>query len=480
MTKYGRERAFLVREMQEAYRRYAEGDLGEVRQKSRFDLVTDIDCNIEGALSAAILAAFPGDHIHGEETSGQQPIEGRTWTIDPIDGTCNMAIGVKLYGVQCALFDGGEVVLSVIYLPHFSELIWAEKGEGCWLNDRRVFVKRNAPIEQAVVSFGDYPHAKTPRVADRQHAAVRYLYSRIAKIRMFGAACIDFYGVAAGKTDATVVITKNLWDIAPGILMCREAGALLCNLRGEPYAFGDAGVVACAGEEIAALIRRAFNGEYRLPGQDKRYKLCIFDFDGVILNSEPCHYRAWNEAFRTVGAGMSEEEYHPLKSTGRTNILRYLEQKLGRALTGAEREKIVAVKDSAYRRESAVLLRRDLIGGVTAFLQLLARRGVSAAIASSGAHTLETAERFGVLDLFDFVADGSVPMPKKPAPDLFLYVSRLLGVPPEACLVFEDAPAGLAAARAAGMDVVAVGGAQSQDALLSVASFCDLLQDPAD
>ncbi|MCH5160249.1 MAG: inositol monophosphatase [Clostridiales bacterium] len=256
--KYQKERDFIVAEIKRIYAKYAQQGIDDVTQKTQFDLVTNIDIGIEKELTESILNAFPNDKIHGEETSNTQEIVGRTWTIDPIDGTCNMSGQLPLYGVQCALFEQGEVVFSVIYLPHFGETLVAEKGCGCYLNGKRVEVKRHGTLNNALVSFGDYPHYKTPEVAERQHRAIAHLITQIAKIRMFGAACIDFAFVAAGRTDGTVVITRNLWDIAPGILMCQEAGAILTNLEGQPYKFGDSGVVASATKELSQLIATAF------------------------------------------------------------------------------------------------------------------------------------------------------------------------------------------------------------------------------
>ena len=256
--KFQKEYDIIVAEIKRIYAKYACHGIDNVSQKAQFDLVTNIDIGIEKELTESILKAFPNDKIHGEETSSTQDIVGRTWTIDPIDGTCNMSGQLPLYGVQCALLQDGEIVFAVIYLPHFNEIMVAEKDGGCFLNGKRVTVKRNGTLNNALVSFGDYPHYKKPDVALRQHRAIGQLMTQIAKIRMFGAACIDFAFVAAGRTDGTVVITRNLWDIAPGILTCKEAGAVITNLDGKPYSFGDNGVVASATEELSQLIATAF------------------------------------------------------------------------------------------------------------------------------------------------------------------------------------------------------------------------------
>lgn len=252
------ERELLSKKIIDIYNKNTRQGISNIIQKSTFDLVTDIDFNIEKDLSKVILENFPNDLIHGEETTHKELTDKRTWTIDPIDGTCNMANTIPVYGVQLALFEKNEPVLSMIYLPNFNMFMYAVKGEGSYLNGVKVNVKQNNPLNNAMISFGDYTH-KSVLLADLQHKAIGYLYPRIAKIRMFGAACVDFLCCASGKTDGTVVITKNLWDLAPGILICKEAGAIITNLTGEPYHFGDEGAVASCNMEIAQLLNNAFN-----------------------------------------------------------------------------------------------------------------------------------------------------------------------------------------------------------------------------
>ena len=174
--KYEAEKNILVKAIEQIYIKYSRNGLGNVVQKTQFDLVTDIDCGIEYELAQIIRQNFPQDKIHGEETSSDQIIEGRTWTIDPIDGTCNMASSIPLYGVQCALFENSEVVFSIIYLPHFDELFFAEQGAGCYLNGKRVFVKQNEDINNAIVSFGDY------RISVSANCQNSYVWRRVHRL----------------------------------------------------------------------------------------------------------------------------------------------------------------------------------------------------------------------------------------------------------------------------------------------------------
>lgn len=472
--KYEKELQTIRAAMERAFAAYG-GTERHTRQKAAFDLVTDIDLNIERDLTEAIRAAFPADTVLGEEFAADAAMQGRTWSVDPIDGTCNMANGLPLFGMQCALIEGGEPVLACIYLPFAQEWIWAAAGEGCYCGARRVRVAADTESQNAIISFGDYPH-KDGVLAAAQHAAVRKLYPKVGKIRMFGAACMDFASVAQGRTHGTVVITKNVWDIAPGILLCREAGAVVTDLHGKPYRFGAEGVAVAANELLAGWIADAFRTELRLEtgAGTRSFDGCIFDFDGVILDSERYHYRAWRKAFAGVGAALSEEEYLDLRSTGRENVFAFLEHKIGRRLTAEERRSLGSVKDEAYRAYAEHMGEADLIPGVREFLERLRATGVRTVVASSGKATAELVARFGLAPLFDAVLDGNAPHPKKPAPDLFLAAAERIGVEPARCVVFEDSPAGVKAAFAGGMAVVTVGALHAEKAVAGCRDFIEL------
>ena len=254
--QYERELKFIKEQMALAYKKFG-GEKRTVTQKRAFDLVTDLDLNIERYLTDAIKNAFPGDTVLGEEFSSAANLQGRVWSLDPIDGTCNMANGSKLYGVQVAILNDSEGVLGVVYLPHFDEWYYAVKGEGAWCNGEKIKVAAGVDLQNALVSVGDYPHRNT-EMARIEHEAIRMIFPKVGKMRMFGGACMDFAFTASGKTHACVIITRNVWDIAPGLVICKEAGALVCNLQGGEYRFGDDGVIAAANREVFALVKDSF------------------------------------------------------------------------------------------------------------------------------------------------------------------------------------------------------------------------------
>lgn len=472
-----KELKFIKYEIEKAYTECSNIDY-DIVQKSAFDLVTDIDLNIEKRLSAAIRETFPGDVVLGEEYSNDADLAVRTWTIDPIDGTCNMANGSKLYGVQCSLIENRDIVLAVIYLPHFNEWIYAVKGEGCYCNGEKLHAATDITVNNAIISFGDYPHKATGRTATIQHAVIGKVYPQIAKIRMFGAACIDFSSVAQGRTHGTFIMTGNLWDIAPGILLCCEAGAVVTNLKGKPYVLGDDGVIVAANQELSDLLNNSLCRKIEVnTGKEKlTFKGCIFDFDGVIIDTEKYHYLGWKKAFEFLGVDLSESEYLPLKSTGRDYIIKYAEGKVQRTFKEDEKSEALRIKDELFDKLLEQLSEKDFIAGVKDFLGCLQNKALRVAVASSSITTTELINRFSLGKLFDEILDGNVKLPKKPAPDVFLEAAKRLGVKPEECIVFEDSLAGIDAAVNAGIAVVAIGEIQSDKALFCLKDFTEIFE----
>jgi myo-inositol-1(or 4)-monophosphatase len=161
---YQAELSIIVKAMREAY--LAHGSFSRVNDKAPFDQVTDADVAIEAFLLQRIREHFPKDAILSEETLSHAGIQGRTWTVDPIDGTANFAKGFPLFGIQCALFEGGAPVMSAIWLPAFDECYTAVRGEGAYCNGERLTVLPCDP-QRALVSFGDYPHSRPEDFAER-------------------------------------------------------------------------------------------------------------------------------------------------------------------------------------------------------------------------------------------------------------------------------------------------------------------------
>ena len=250
-----KELAFMARTVREAWKACGGAELN-TREKGAFDLVTDVDLAMENFIDAAIKENFPSDIVVGEELAPLREMPpGRAWTVDPVDGTVNMAHGLPLFGVQCSFAVDGLLRAAVIYLPRYEEMYAAVKGSGAMLNGVPIRVSGRS-AEDAVISVGDYSH-KTEAHAKGQIARVGYLYDRVSKLRHFGAASVDFAWFASGRTDAFMMYTRNLWDILPGWLIAEEAGGIALSVNGGPYRSGEDGIVVCASSSVAELFREA-------------------------------------------------------------------------------------------------------------------------------------------------------------------------------------------------------------------------------
>ncbi len=249
---------FLKETLKKAYSDVCKSEI-LVSEKAEFDVVTNADQGIERIFKSELEKAFPGDRLHGEEFSSDTPLIDRTWILDPIDGTYNFSTSSPHFGLQAAFWDQGELRASVIYLPKFDEIYEAEKGKGAFCNGSRISVSQRK-VKDSIVSFGDFPAAR-PSDASDQHLLLQNCYRKIARTRMFGAACIDFAYLASGKTEGVVLFTKNKWDIAPGLLLAKEAGAFCYGIQGEEYCFSSRGIFACNHPDLFKTVTNLSKGE---------------------------------------------------------------------------------------------------------------------------------------------------------------------------------------------------------------------------
>lgn len=253
-----KELSFLKETLLKAYSEIC-GDQVLVSAKADFDVVTNVDRGIEDFFQKELKKAFPEDALLGEEYSPELPLSDRTWILDPIDGTYNFSTSSPFFGLQAAFWDCGALRASVIYLPCFGELYEATLGGGAFLNGKRLSVSDRA-VKDSIVSFGDFPPARPADAAD-QLVLLKNCYRKIARTRMFGAACMDFTHLASGKTEGVVLFTKNKWDIAPGFLLAKEAGALCYGFSGEEYSFSSRGIFACNSRALYETITEITLGE---------------------------------------------------------------------------------------------------------------------------------------------------------------------------------------------------------------------------
>lgn len=180
-------------------------------------------------------------------------------------------------------------------------------------------------------------------------------------------------------------------------------------------------------------------------------KACIFDFDGVIVDSERYHYLGWLAVAKEIGTDLTYEEYAPLKSAGRTKVIPYLFEKAGKTLQEGDIAKYVKVREEKIAVEIVKLNEKDIIPGVVDFLKLLNAHRIPCAVASASASSTGVAKRFGLYKYFNAFVDGNDKMPRKPNPDIYLEAAKRLNVDACDCVVFEDSILGVQGAKNAEM-----------------------------
>ena len=218
-----------------------------------YDVVSDNDVLIEDHIKDSISKAFPGDSFLCEE-SGSQIGSDRVWVIDPIDGTVNYTHNIPLYGIQLALMIKDEAVMAVIYLPEFDEMYTAEKDNGAYLNGRRLDVRNDVPMHDAIVSTSDYSRGSV-KFKEGQVRFMELLHDKVARFKMFGSASCDFAYFASGRTDCHIRFVRKLWDFLPGLLISMEAGGIYDHDLYDEHKL----LIMCSSEkalsEISAILK---------------------------------------------------------------------------------------------------------------------------------------------------------------------------------------------------------------------------------
>ena len=190
-----------------------------------------------------------------------------------------------------------------------------------------------------------------------------------------------------------------------------------------------------------------------------KYKGIIFDLDGVLCSTDRFHYQAWQQTAREAQAPFDETVNQRLRGVSRMESLEIILEGSPLTFTQAEKERMAEEKNARYRQLLRQMTPADMTDGVRAALTRLREASLKLAVGSSSKNARFILERLEAVSYFDAICDGTLITRSKPDPEVFLKAAGMLGLPAQACLVVEDAPAGLEAARAAGMDCAGVGGA---------------------
>jgi len=233
----------------------------KIAYKGDVDLVTEADRRSEQAVVARLRSHFPRHAILGEEGGGYGDASAQgadavrhCWYVDPLDGTTNFAHGYPCFCVSIGLAENvkpgasptpDDLLIGVVYDPIRGELFTAARGEGAFLNQRKIQVSSVASLATSLLATGFPSHKRA------QNPNIHYYWDFTMcshGVRRDGSAALDLAGVACGRFDGFWEFGLKPWDTAAGVLLVREAGGMVSDFAGRPYRLG--GPELCASNKL--------------------------------------------------------------------------------------------------------------------------------------------------------------------------------------------------------------------------------------
>lgn len=198
---------------------------------------------------------------------------------------------------------------------------------------------------------------------------------------------------------------------------------------------------------------------------------CIFDLDGVIVDTAKYHYRAWRKLANSLGFDFSETDNEQLKGVSRMQSLDIILDIGKKTLEESSKQALANQKNDWYLEYIAAMTPNEILPGIVNFLDELKTQNMRIALGSASKNAVLTLEKVKLLDRFEIIIDGTKTTRSKPDPQVFLVGAVGLGIAPKNCIVFEDAIKGIEAAHKAGMYAVGVGTSDFTRAHAVIPSF---------
>jgi myo-inositol-1(or 4)-monophosphatase len=230
----------------------------QVGYKGVIDLVTEIDHQSEAYLLGEVRRDFPDHHIFSEESGVIKGNDQQVWYIDPLDGTVNYAHHVPLFCVSIGYAAQGELTLGAVYDPLRDEMFTAERGQGAYLNGKRISASTVTELQRSLLVTG-FPYDTWN--TERDNFANFEKFGKLTQgVRRLGSAAIDLCYVGAGRFDGFWELALKPWDVAAGALVCREAGVTVTNVHGEADVLAEPQSILAAAPGIHARMLAELSG----------------------------------------------------------------------------------------------------------------------------------------------------------------------------------------------------------------------------
>ena len=225
----------------EIVRRYHGGTF-EISFKGEVDLVTEADKESEQKIVSILRKRIPGVAVLAEESGVSEGTAGRRFIVDPLDGTTNFAHGYPFFAVSIGFEQDGEIHAGVVYDPLREELFVAQKGEGAYLNGKKLRVSPAGGLRNSLLVTG-FPYDLKQDLTGNLLLFTRFMGEARA-IRRDGSAALDLCYVAAGRVDGFWEEKLGPWDTAAGSLVVMEAGGRVTDFSGRAF--------SCYGKDVLA------------------------------------------------------------------------------------------------------------------------------------------------------------------------------------------------------------------------------------
>lgn len=225
-----------------------------IKVKDKNSYVTNADLESEKYIVAIIRKNFPHHNIVSEESKYPRKKSDFTWYIDPLDGTHNYINKIPIFGVSIALGHKEKIVIGVISLPYINEVYFAEKGKGAFLNGKSIKVSKKQKLSKAFV----LTDIIIRRTAIKNLEIIKKLNNVVYDVRFFGSAVFCQAYLARGSADIYFTNKTNSWDIAAGLLIAEEAGAIATDFNGHKWAPKEGAFVA-ANKQLHNKILKILN-----------------------------------------------------------------------------------------------------------------------------------------------------------------------------------------------------------------------------
>ncbi|NNK89635.1 MAG: inositol monophosphatase [Saprospiraceae bacterium] len=221
-------------------------EIGDVQEKDMNSLVSYVDQEAERILVEGLQRMVPEAGFITEEQTVHTEQKDKMWIVDPLDGTTNYLQRIPHFSTSIALQDKGEIVVGIVYETMRDNAFTAVRGFGAWENNVPITVTKTSNNNQAIVVSG-FPYDRKTDI-DKNMSLLKHCILNYRGFRRLGSAALDLAYVASGRIDIYFEETLNIWDLAAGVLLVKEAGGQVSDYDGGETFLESGSIVSSNGQ----------------------------------------------------------------------------------------------------------------------------------------------------------------------------------------------------------------------------------------